>query len=62
MLIELICPGDHTDLECFIIVSFRDFCDTQSIMERAYVLRNTCFSVAYDLSKEINDARKKVVG
>ena len=43
-----------------IIVNFRDFCDTQSIMERAYVLRNTSFSVGYDLPKEINDARKKL--
>ena len=43
-----------------IIVNFRDFCDTQLIMERAHVLRNTSFSVGHDLPKEINDARKKL--
>lgn len=29
-------------------------------MERAYVLKNTRFSIGYDLSKEINVARKKL--
>ena len=43
-----------------IIVNFRDFCDTVMIMEKAHMLRNTSFSVAYDLPKEINDARKNL--
>ena len=41
-----------------IIVNFRDFCDTEMIMDRVHMLRNTQYSVAYDLPKEINDARK----
>lgn len=43
-----------------IIVNFRDFCDTDLIMNRAHMLRNTPFSVGYDLPKEINEARKKL--
>ena len=43
-----------------IIVNFRDFCDTDLIMSRAHMLRNTPFSVCYDLPKEINEARKKL--
>ena len=43
-----------------IIVNFRDFCDTEMIMERAYMLKNTRFSIGYDLPKEINVARKKL--
>ena len=43
-----------------IIVNFRDFCDTELIMSRAHLLKNTPFSVAYDLPKEINEARKKL--
>ena len=43
-----------------IIVNFRDFCDTELIMSRAHMLKNTPFSVAYDLPKEINEARKKL--
>lgn len=45
-----------------IIVNFRDFCDTDMIMSRAYMFKNTPFSVCYDLPKEINEARKKTVG
>lgn len=43
-----------------IIVNFRDFCDTEAIMERAHMLKNTSCSIGYDLPKEINDARKKL--
>lgn len=43
-----------------IIVNFRDFCDTEMIMERAHMLKNTRFSIGYDLPKEINAARKKL--
>ena len=43
-----------------IIVNFRDFCDTESNMSRAYMLKRTPFSVGYDLPKEINEARKKL--
>ena len=43
-----------------IIVNFRDFCDTELIMSRAHLLKQTPFSVAYDLPKEINEARKKL--
>ena len=43
-----------------IIVNFRDFCDTVMIMEKAHMLRNTSYSVAYDLPKDINDARKNL--
>ena len=43
-----------------IIVNFRDFCDTESIMSRAYMLKRTSFSVGYDLPKEINEARKRL--
>lgn len=41
-----------------IIVNFRDFCDTDTIMSRTYMLKDTPFSVCYDLPKEINEARK----
>lgn len=41
-----------------IITNFRDFCDVESIISRSYMLRNTQFSVCYDLPKEINEARK----
>ena len=34
-----------------IIVNFRDFCDVESIMSRAYMLKNSQFSVGYDLPK-----------
>ena len=43
-----------------IIVNFRDFCDTELIMSRANMLKNTPFSVGFDLPKEINEARKKL--
>ena len=43
-----------------IIVNFRDFCDTEMIMDRVHLLRNTPYSVGYDLPKEINDARKNL--
>ena len=43
-----------------IIVNFRDFCDTDLIMSKAYMLERTPFSVGYDLPKEINEARKKL--
>ena len=43
-----------------IIVNFRDFCDVESIMSRAYMLKNSQFSVGYDLPKEINEARKRL--
>ena len=43
-----------------IIANFRDFCDTDVIMSRAHLLRNTPFSIGYDLPKEIKEARKKL--
>ena len=42
------------------IQEFRDFCDTEMIMEWTHMLRNTPYSVGYDLPKEINDARKNL--
>lgn len=41
-----------------IVVNFRDYCDTETIMSRAYMLKDTPFSVDYDLPKEISVARK----
>ena len=41
-----------------IIVNFRDYCDTKLIMSSAYRLKNTPFSIDYDLPKEISVARK----
>ena len=43
-----------------IIVHFRDFCDVEDIMSRSYLLKNSQFSVGYDLPKEINEARKRL--
>ena len=43
-----------------IIVNFRDFCDTDLIMNRAHCLKQKPFSIGYDLPKEINEARKKL--
>ena len=36
-----------------LIVNFRDYCDIQSIMGNAHLLRGTPFSVDHDLPKEI---------
>ena len=41
-----------------LIVNFRDYCDTESIMSKAFLLKGTPFSVDFDLPKEINEARK----
>lgn len=41
-----------------IIVNFRDFGDTEMIMHNAKKLKNTPYSVDYDLPKEIQTARK----
>ena len=43
-----------------ITVNFRDFRDTEVIMSRVYMLRNTRYSVDFDLPKEIGDARKRL--
>ena len=43
-----------------IIVNFRDFIDTDTIMNKAFMLKNTPFSIAYDLPKEIHEARKRL--
>lgn len=43
-----------------IIANFRDFCDTELIISKAHLLKNTPFSVSYDLPKEIHEARKKL--
>ena len=40
-----------------LIVNFRDYCDTQSIMSNAHLLRGTPFSVDHDWPKEIGAAR-----
>ena len=44
------------------IVNFRDYCDTQSIMSNAHLLRGTPFSVDHDLPKEIGAARELLWG
>ena len=41
-----------------LIANFRDYCDTETIMSKAFLLKGTPFSVDYDLPKEINEARK----
>ena len=41
-----------------LIVNFRDYVDTETIMSRAFLLRGTPFSVDYDLPKEISQPRK----
>ena len=43
-----------------IIVNFRDFCDTEAIMAKAYMLKGTPFSIDHDLPKEIIEARKHI--
>ena len=43
-----------------IIVAFRDFCDTELIMSRARMLKNTPFSIDFDLPREIQAARSKL--
>ena len=43
-----------------IIVNFRDYCDIEMIMSKAYMLKGTVFSVDRDFPKEISDARKKL--
>ena len=43
-----------------IIVNFSDFRDTELLMSRTYMLRNTRFSINYDLPKEIGDAPKRI--
>ena len=43
-----------------IIVNFRDFCDVQTVMTRAYMLKNTPFSIDYDFPREITEARKRL--
>ena len=43
-----------------IIVRFRDYNDTELVMQRAYRLRNSVFSVDRDYPKEISQARKEL--
>jgi hypothetical protein len=43
-----------------IIVNFRDYCDTEMIMNRAHMLKSTPFSVDIDLPREIQNARSKL--
>jgi len=43
-----------------IIVNFRDYCDAEEIMSRAYMLKNTSYSVDFDLPKEIQMARNEL--
>ena len=43
-----------------LIVNFRDYCDTEAIMSKSFLLKGTPFSVDYDLPKEINQARKSL--
>ena len=44
-----------------IIVNFRDFCDTNIIINRAHLLRNTLFSIGYDLQKKSRMPKKKKI-
>jgi hypothetical protein len=43
-----------------IIVNFRDFCDTEQIMSKTYMLKETRFSVDHDFPKEIQNARARL--
>lgn len=43
-----------------IIVNFRDFCDVQAVMNRAYMLKNSPFSIDLDMPREITAARKRL--
>jgi hypothetical protein len=43
-----------------IIVCFRDFCDTENIMGRARMLKDTPYSVDVDLPREIQQARSRL--
>ena len=43
-----------------IIINFRDYCDTDIIMNHANRLRNTPFSIGYHLPKEIKEARERL--
>ena len=43
-----------------IIVNFRDYGDVKEIMGVVYKLRNTPFSIDYDMPKEIQNARKRL--
>ena len=56
--VRLILSIDHQSTHSSFF--FRDFCDTELIMSRAHMLKNTPFSVGYDLPKEIHEARKKL--
>ena len=43
-----------------IIVNFRDFCDTELIMNHVTMLKGKPFSVDYDLPREIQEARARL--
>ena len=43
-----------------IIVTFRDSCDTELIMSKVTLLRDTIFSIDYDFPKEIQAARSRL--
>ena len=41
-----------------LIANVHDYCDTETIMSKAFLLKGTPFSVDYDLPKEINEVKK----
>lgn len=43
-----------------IIVNFRDYCDLELVLSKAYMFKNTQYSVDRDLPKEISEARKRL--
>lgn len=43
-----------------IIVNFRDYPDTEHIMQKTSLLKNTTFSVDYDFPREIQEARSRL--
>lgn len=43
-----------------IIVNFRDYCDLELVLSKAFMLKNTQYSLDRDLPKEISEARKRL--
>lgn len=50
---------DKVDSKRPIIVKFRDNVDTETVMNRAYMLKNLPFGVERDYPRKIADARKQ---
>jgi hypothetical protein len=43
-----------------IVVNFRDYCDTEYILSKAKLLKDTPFSISVDLPREIQQARSRL--